>query len=196
MTNGTDPLKKSGLDIASLRIDPSANLVPVQRIIAVVPIRKPKKTEFVRVNPDMAARMAFYVCADPDDKDATFIIHPDVMAAAGAGVPARPVMLVMAVTRDGAPFLWPVPLPTGDGRTNAWHSSAAIGAEHARAEWTRLSSNMAAGQYDIHKASPGVIPAPVWEDLPSFDELLSIALSGRVVSDLDHVFLKKLRGEV
>ena len=39
-------------DISELRIEPGADLIPTQKVLTVVPIRKPRKTEFVRVCPD------------------------------------------------------------------------------------------------------------------------------------------------
>lgn len=92
-------------DIASLRIDPAADAVPTQRILTTVAIRKPQKTEFVRVHPDLEYSLPCLIYADRDDRDAVFVITPDVVQRAGFEVPARRVMLMAAITRGGDRFL-------------------------------------------------------------------------------------------
>jgi hypothetical protein len=57
-----------------------------------------------------------------------------------------------------------------------------------------MSANMALGAYDIDLAV-GAFPDPVWPSL-CFEELLKIAFKGRMINDLDHVVLRRLRGEI
>ena len=40
---------------ARLRLDPAAELVGIKRVIANVPISRPKRQEFVRAHPDRAS---------------------------------------------------------------------------------------------------------------------------------------------
>jgi hypothetical protein len=42
-------------DPARLRLDPGAELVGIKRVIANVPIRRPKRQEFIRVHPSTTA---------------------------------------------------------------------------------------------------------------------------------------------
>jgi hypothetical protein len=183
------------LDISTLRIKPGADLIPTQKVWTVVAIRKPTKTEFVRVSPNPDARLPCMIYHDPDDRDTPFVVMPSVMAMAGTEIPAQLVELRLAVTRGGSPFLWPVRLPDSAGRTSGWQTSAAEAAQLAERDWMRMSASMANGCYEVVVAEPGVIPDPDWKALPSFEELVRIATKGRIISDADHLVLRKLRGE-
>ena len=52
MAEAPDPF-----DPARLRLDPAAELVGIKRVIANVPIRRPKRQELVRVHPDPDQRL-------------------------------------------------------------------------------------------------------------------------------------------
>jgi hypothetical protein len=100
----------------------------------------------------------------------------------------------VCISRAGTVFLWPVPLPTADGRLNSWHQSQRNAAELGENQWTRMRANMGAGSYDITVAPPGV-SEPRWPT-ETFAELLKIAFgNGRLIDRLDHPVLKRLRGE-
>jgi hypothetical protein len=97
-----------------------------------------------------------------------------------------------AINRQGVVFLWPVPLPTPDGRVLEWHRSQAEAA--SLASWVRVQANMSLGAYEIIEA-PASIPDPEWPDLP-FQELLRIGFKDKLVDRLDHPVVKRLRGLV
>ena len=59
----------------------------------------------------------------------TYAVTPVIASALPGEV--RLVDLRLCVSRSGTIFLWPVPLPTPDGRENAWRQSARAGAELA-----------------------------------------------------------------
>ncbi len=183
------------LDISTLRITPGVDMIPTHKVWTVVAIRKPTKTEFVRVSSDPDTRLPCMVYNDPDDRDATFMVMPSVMAMAGTEIPARAVELRLAATRGGSPFLWPVPLPDPGGRSSGWQTSAAEAAQLAERNWMRMSANIANGCYEVVVAKSGVIPDPDWKAFPSFEELVRTAAKGRIISDADHLVLRKLRGE-
>ncbi len=92
-------------------------------------------------------------------------------------------------------FLWPVPLPSNDGRReNSWHQTAREAAVLAQTRWVSVRGNQSLGAYDIFRGSEQ-LSEPTWPDRP-FEEILEIAFRGRVIRDYDHPVLKKLRGEV
>jgi hypothetical protein len=97
-----------------------------------------------------------------------------------------------AINRQGVVFLWPVKLPGADGKILAWHTSAAAAAELAMKRWTRVTANMSLGAYDTYAAS-ATIPDPDWPKC-TFKELLRVAFKDRLVADLDHPLVKRLRG--
>lgn len=182
-------------DINALRVTPGAETVPTQRVWTAIPMRKPGKTEFVRVNPAPEARLPCMFYTDPDDRDSAFVVLPNVLSSAGTEIPARMVELRQAVTRGGSPFLWPVPFPNSDGRVNSWHESAASAAQLAETQWTRMAANTANGCYEVTVASPGVIPDPDWTAFPLFEEQVEIAVKERLIDTPDHLVMRKLRGE-
>ena len=89
-------------------------------------------------------------------------------------------------------FVWPVKLPSSDGRANSWQQSAADAADHAIKNWVRVIPNMNLGAYDIHMAL-AEFPPPEWPEMP-FMNVLEIAFKGRVIGSHDHPVIKRLRG--
>jgi hypothetical protein len=103
------------------------------------------------------------------------------------------VALRLCITQQGSIFMWPVPLPTAEGRENAWHHTARIAAEHAETNWVRMIANMSAGCYDVKIAPPGM-PDPEWPT-ESLADLLPIAFgNGKLIDSLDHPVIKRLMG--
>ena len=89
--------------------------------------------------------------------------------------------------------LWPVRLPSPDGRKCEWHISEREAAERAMTKWVRLSANMALGAYDIFEAA-GPLEEPVWPEF-SYRKILETAFKGRpIVDSFDHPAMKRLRG--
>jgi hypothetical protein len=102
-------------------------------------------------------------------------------------------MLTTCINRQGNLFLWPVPLPSGDGREIAWHTTAREAAALAEKVWIRLVANTNAAAYDIYEAS-ALIPEPEWPD-HNLQELLRVAFgNGRLIDSLEHPLVKQLRG--
>jgi hypothetical protein len=102
--------------------------------------------------------------------------------------------LITAINRQGNVFLWPIKLPTPDGRTLEWHRSIAEAAEIAQKRWVRVKADMNLGAYLIYEAS-GTIPDPEWPDV-TFQDLLKVAFGGgRLVDRVDHPVIGQLRGQ-
>ena len=177
-------------DPESLRLT-DTNDFGVEKILTVVPVRKPGKQEWVRVHPAPDYRMTTAVLTDEQDRDQTYMVSPDIRESlVGEFIP---VNLITAINRHGALFLWQLKIST-DGRSNPWHESANAAALLAEKEWVRMKSNMAARCYEVAKAT-GPIPEPEWPEL-QFKEILRIAFQNRFVDSVDHPVLKSLRGEV
>jgi hypothetical protein len=177
-------------DPASLRLDPSEELIGIKRVIGNVPIRKPKRQEFVRVRPEPAFRLDVAILELEEEGD-SFMVAPGLRAELADEL--KRVTLFTTVNRAGGAFLWPIRLPDATGRRNPWAESARRGAELAMREWTRLSSNRAAGQYDLAVAA-ATLPEPEWPELP-FKELLRLAFREAMISSVDHPAIRRLRGQ-
>jgi hypothetical protein len=104
------------------------------------------------------------------------------------------VTLYLTINRQGVVHLWPVKLPSPDGKHNEWHRSAAEGAERAMGVWVRIAANMSLGAYEIREAT-GELPDPEWPAFP-FEETLRVAFRDRIVDRADHPLLQRLRGEL
>jgi len=178
-------------DLSKLRLSQEfLETAGAKKILTTVPVSRPNKQDFVRVHPDAKFRAPFAVIDLKEDRE-RYLLTPDVAAA----FPAEFVneMLYATITRQRVIFLWPVRLPTADGRINEWHRSGQEAAERAMKRWIRVVSNMNLGAYEIMEA-PGNYPDPEWPN-HTFDELLRIGFRDRIISSFDHPVLKRLRGE-
>jgi hypothetical protein len=176
-------------DPAALRVSPGFEAVAVKRVIVAVPVRKPRRQEFVRVHPDERYRLEAAVVELAEERE-TYLVQPALLEALADEV--RLVRLHLAVPRGGGPFLWPVPLPGPDGRRNPWHEAAERAALEATGRWVRVKANMAAGTYDVDVAAVD-IGEPEWPERP-MRELLRLAFGERMITSIDHPVVKRLRG--
>jgi hypothetical protein len=180
-------------DPAAYRLDQSfSENLGVKKHITSVQVRKPNRHDFVRAHQDTNYCLGpAAVIEDSESRDA-YIVKPDI--AVGLSNEFNLVNLYTAITRQGGLFIWPVKLPSIDGRQNAWHTSMMAATELAMKKWVRVAANMGAGAYDVYEAT-GELPEPEWPEL-SFQEILEIAFRGRVIDSFDHLLLKRFRGEV
>jgi hypothetical protein len=175
--------------LAQLRVSQDfANKLGAKKVITTVPIRNPKRNEFVRVHPTMEPMLVYTLV----DEQETFVATADI--AGNFPGDMVPKLLVPTISRQGTLFLWPLRVPGDDGRINNWHASAREAAARAIHVWVRVQANMALGAYEVYEAI-GAIPDLEWPEL-SVDEIVRIAVRGRVIDTLDHPVLKKLRGEI
>jgi hypothetical protein len=177
-------------DLGRLRIE--ADTAPVARkLLLTVPVRKPGRQEFIRVHADKAWSLTTATLTTADDRT-TYLVDPDLRSALANEI--APTMLVGAVTRQGVFFLWPLKLPSSDGRTLAWHTSALEAAELAKTSWVKVVANMSLGAYEVH-AAQGQLGEPTWPDV-GFAEIIGIAFKDAYLRDADHPVLRRLRGEL
>jgi hypothetical protein len=177
-------------DLNYLRLDQSfLESSGVKKLLRTVPVRKPNPQDFVRVHPDPAYRLALAVIELKDDRE-IYLLPPPIAHQ----LPGEYSMTILytAINRQGVLHLWPVKLPGSDGKVLDWHRSAAEAAERAMERWIRVKANMSLGAYEISEAS-ATIPDPEWPQL-SYQELLRIAFKDRLVNNLDHPVVKRLRG--
>lgn len=168
-----------------------AHLADVKPILATVPVRKPGKQDYVRVNVDPDYQLTTAILQLKEERE-DYIVAPNVRSELFGEL--VPVTLFTAINRQGVVFLWPCRIPDETGRTISWHESALEAVEIARDKWVRISADMSLGAYRIFVAN-GQLPDPEWPS-ESFRELLKIAFKARYIDSLDHPVLKRLRGEV
>jgi hypothetical protein len=180
-------------DVQSLRLTQDfGSAVGVRKRLVFVPICKPSNEWFVRTHPDESYRLPTALLELKKERE-TYLVAQPLWPELTSEPTFTPRLLVLAVSRQGNPFLWPARLPGPDGRLDPWNQSALEACQMARTEWVRLKSNMQIGAYDISVAS--FQAEPEWPDLP-FQEILRIAFRDRVISDWNHPALRRLRGEI
>ena len=168
-----------------------AQLADVKPILATVPVRKPGRQDYVRINVDPDYQLTTAILQLKEERE-DYIVAPDVRQELFGEL--VPVTLFTAINRQGVVFLWPCRIPDETGRSNSWYESALEAAELARESWVRISADMSLGAYRIYVAN-GQLPEPEWPT-ESFRDLLKIAFKSRYIDSHDHPVLKRLRGEV
>jgi hypothetical protein len=163
----------------------------VRQVLVSVPVRKPQRQEFIRVHPDPAMSLPVALLELKADRQ-TYIVDPALAPALPGEAVSK--MLYLSITSNGALFLWPVKLPDEQDRLDEWNNVAHQAAALAKEQWVRVAANMPAGCYDVMTASAS-FREPNWPDV-SFAQLLEIAFKKRIIEDLDHDVLKRLRGEI
>jgi hypothetical protein len=193
MTEITNPTPNPFDNLSALRLDQSyADTVGVKKLLTTVPVRKPNRQDFVRVHDDPRYRLTPAAIIEVREDGEVYLLTPEIAQALPGEFSM--VTLYTTINRQGTLHIWPVKLPTPDGRQNEWHRSAAEAAERAMKKWVRVTSSMSLGAYEIFEAS-GDLPEPGWPDI-SFEEILKIAFRERLVDRADHPLVQRLRGIV
>ena len=194
---------------AGLRSDPFADLAGLRlgqdfvselglaKPIALIPVKKPSKTAFIRVHPDEAFRLQTAVIELRDEGEVYLVAKPLWPHLANESA-FMPKLILLYIARPGDVVgLWVVRLPGADGRIDPYNQSAlTIALTVATKSWTRVTANKHLGAYDCVVAPAG--PSwgePLWPNL-TFQEILRIAFKDKIIESLDHPVLKRLRGEM
>jgi hypothetical protein len=181
------------LDISKYRraqdFDEQVGVVPQLNHIR---IRKPHRQAFIRVHPAPEYRLITSVL-ELEETNEFYLLSP--IAELVAGDDARPVELRYGITRGGAPFVWPLKLPTPSkkDKDNDWNRTAREAAASAETNWLRVVSDREQGFYVVRIATVAY-PPPEWPPW-TFAEILGIAFRDKIVDDPEHDVLLKLHGQ-
>ena len=168
-------------------------LVHLPRILTHVQVRRPAKAQFVRVNPDPETIFRVGLLHDkPEGTVGEFLVMPALWEQLGDY--SRICDLRMATTVGGELFLWPVPVPPAEARTeHPAHVTHRAAAERACEVW--LSIRYKAGIYMTTEATEEVPPDPDWGER-TFWELVKVAFpEDNRIADLNHFLARKLLGK-
>lgn len=177
-------------DPANLRLSQSfVETAGVKKLLTTVPVRKPGQQDFVRVHSDPAFCENFPIVELKDEREEYIVTASLVPTLMGELVTKT---LFTAINRQGTVFLWPVRLPSPDGKDLDWWRSLREAAELAKTSWIRVRANVNLGAYDIFLAE-GVIPDPEWPEL-GFWDLIRIAFRDHLIDRLDHPVVDRLQG--
>jgi hypothetical protein len=187
-----DPFDPSNLAKMKLSQDFAA-MAAVKPVITSVAVRKPNKHEFVRVRPGSVWRFETGCFVDKDTRE-VYMVTPELWPVMPGDV--TPTALVVAVSRNSPiPFLWPLVLPSSDGRPNRWHESGIEAARLAESQWLRSVADMSAGCY-VPFVAAAKLPEPEWPADLTMSDFLRLAFQGRFIRDNSHPCLQRLRGEI
>jgi hypothetical protein len=188
----SDPFAPANLAKMKLSQD-FATMAAVKPIITSVAVRKPSKHEFVRIRPGAEWRFETGCFVDKDTRE-VYMVTPELWPVMPGDV--TPTALVVAVSRNSPiPFLWPLTLPSSDGRPNRWHESGIEAARLAESQWLRSVADMAAGCY-VPFVAAAKLPEPEWPNDLTMNDFLRLAFQGRFIRDMSHPCLQRLRGEI
>jgi hypothetical protein len=182
-------------DLANIRVDQNFATTPgVKDLLTLVPVRRPGKQEFFRVNPDPRYRVLAAVLIDEENSDKeTFLL----MGGIHTQLPGefKLVNLRLTVSLQGTIAIWPVTIPGYNGeRPNSWHLSAENAALQAETQWIRMRAVKAAGGYQLTVADGAFAQhEPRWPTVP-FGELLRVAFAGKCIDNLQHPLVQRLFG--
>jgi hypothetical protein len=188
------PVPPDPFDVTRLRLpaDDDAAL-GVRELLVTVPYKKPSKEQFVRVHPDPAYRCTGWLIELKDDDGECFWVDPSLRSHLAEEPTFGKRLVVTAIARSGAVFLWGLRMPGPDGKTPDWVTIPLEAARCAETRWTKLFWDQSQRRHRV-KVSEHLDDEPTWPP-QSFAELLRLAFKDRVITALDHPILQKLRGE-
>ena len=177
-------------DLANLRLSQSfVETAGVKKLLKTVPVHKPNPQDFVRVHPSSEYRDDFPIIELKDEREEYIITAQLVPELVGELVTKT---LFTAINRQGVLFLWPVRLPTPDGKQMEWWRSMREAAELSMHRWLRIKANMSLGAYDMFVAE-SAMSEPMWPEA-TYQDLIRLAFRDRLITSLDHPVIKRLRG--
>lgn len=156
-----------------------------------VPVQKPDKQKFFRVNPSQEFQEIFFTI-ELKALGQTYIVLPSLKAELNKEIKLQKFFL--GVDNDQNIFLWPVAVPGRNGRTNPWWYSALNAAYLAMEKWIRLVANLDMGFYEYFEAK-GDLGEPMWPEM-SMEEIINLSMGNRIIDSIEHPVVKQLRGEV
>jgi hypothetical protein len=187
------PNVTADFDLDSLRLKQDfSETLGIQRVLSHVPVRKPNKTNFIRVHPGEDYRMDVGILEMKEERE-TFLVTPAMMSEPGIYELVVPARLVTYITRQGVLALWPLKLEK-DGKLNPWHESALEAAQLAEKQWVSVRADMSLGAYQIFLAT-AELPEPEWPE-HTFSELVRLGFKGLIVDTPDHPLIQQLTGAV
>jgi hypothetical protein len=187
------PAKSTRFDPSRFRLsqDFTAETGVVESVSSIA-VRKPKRQEWFRAFDGPGWPFPTRILESQEDKDTIYLVANRLWSVLGDELKEK--LLFLCLSRSGEVFLWPIRLVDPFGKPDYWSLTAREAAETAKTRWTRNTSDMNRGRYRVYTS--GVDLAPVqWPSL-SPEEIIELAFGDRMIEDIDHPILRRLRGEL
>jgi hypothetical protein len=201
--NQQEPSVADPFDLNSLRTPPdyrTSGKTATTRHKIRTSLRAPKD-KFIRVHPfDISTgKWCFDSLMYTHDDDesiekTTYIVPAGTEAFEVIEEKLRRFLIVAAITRKNALFLWElvVPDPDADARSFDWHQSKLQCAEEAVEKWVSVYADLSQGCYNTNHPLED-LPGPRWPTV-SFEELMQLAYEDRIIRDRNHPVIKEILG--
>lgn len=165
------------------------DLIPSEKLLALLEPRKPKKDEWVRCHEEIATRVSIYESSNTRE---IYLVLPELLEAMGDVV--RQVRMTLAVNYAGEVFIWPVPVPIGR-RAHRAHISAHAAAETASQHWIRIVWK--GNDYEVTRRKVHTID-PEWPaEIPDASAMLRFACKTggiEIIDSMEHPVVRELLG--
>jgi hypothetical protein len=159
-----------------------------KRVQATYPLVKPPKNKFVRVHPSSEYRLSGVLTLTDTDTGQIKYVSPDLELPEFIESQTRVTDLYAAQMSDGSFFIWPL-----HRSETTWFRAAKQAVSVATKKWVAVVARRAANTYDLVEPEDN-IPEPDWSALPPFADMVESAFEDHMITNLDHPFLRKLRG--
>lgn len=184
----------TGFDLGRFRISQDfVATAGVKRLLTTVPVKKPHRQQWIYVRPGAEWCWTVGMIELKEDREHYLV---DSALAPDLQEDWQPYLLAVYAAKGGTVALWPVRLPGRDGKDNDYWISARDAIQSHSGTWIQVRANLELGAYEISEAMADW-SEPDWP-AASLAELVEIAFAKkkRIIDSLDHVVLRKLRGEV
>jgi hypothetical protein len=179
------------LDLNRLRLPQNfGTIIGGKKGLTTVPVGRPDAQAFIQVHQGEDFEMSTAVLVVKEERE-TYLVEKHLWEELGSEIVLK--HLYTTITRQGNLCIWPVSLPRTDGKIDSWSLSGHKIAIRAKGTWLRIISNQQVAAYEYIEPSER-FPDPQWP-AHSFLELLELAFGQRVIRDLSHPVVKKLRGQ-
>jgi hypothetical protein len=177
----------------ALRLPPDfEQRVGVNKVLNIIPVRKPNDQEWFDVCPDPVYRGDYAAIKLKADGE-FYIVAGNLVHTLADEIIHVTIYTVM--TKSGVLLLWPIKIPSAsDRRQDKWTTSAHEAALKGMERRVRMKSNREGGFYEIFTSKSTLASeGPVWPTEPFFELLrIGFAKDGRFIADLNHPVLKLL----
>jgi len=198
-TSATEPIGGVAMiddlpDFDALCLPPSGQLI-ARRDFSIIPVRKPKKTEWFRVRTGDEWRIDLPLYEEETGE--TYLVGPEYLGFLNEqGLIKRAKIYTVLVYGSGVLFLSHIGLPDADGKINSYNRSRGEAYLKAETEWVRIHANKDLGGYDSWTPE-SKMAEPEWPSPPNtLKEMLAIAFKGRYINTPDHPIINQLRGKL
>ncbi len=161
-------------------------------LVVSIKVGKPRKDDWFRIRSGQAWQFPTYLAYDKTTEQ-QYILPEDLLEHAFLEL-VEAVTLVLGVTEQGTPFLWPLK-ESRSGLGVKWANSRWEMVHLASGQWIRIEADRSTSGYNYYYAQGADFGDPKWP-AGTMEELVERAFSGRIIADRDHELLKRFRGEL